>query len=64
MYLRNYGLGKPCFGKCIKMLVSEDLSTSNMLSGLKPCLNMHNSIFNRFIDTNEIYSEKFSLSDM
>ena len=39
--------------KCLKMLVSEDLSTSNMLNGLKQCLSLHSSCFNIFIDQNE-----------
>ena len=46
----NYGLRKMWFGKCLKMLVLEDLSTSNILNGLKHCLNLHRSNVNVFID--------------
>ena len=40
-------------GKCLKMLVSEDFSTDNMLNGFKHCLNLHSSTFNIVIDQNE-----------
>ena len=50
MYFRNYGLPKTWFGKCLKMLVSEDLLRSNRLNGLKHCLNLLKSTFNTFID--------------
>ena len=41
------------FGKCLKMLVSEALSTSNMLNGVRHCLNLYNSTFNILIDQYE-----------
>ena len=41
MYFRNYGLQNTWVGKCLKMLVSEDLLKSNMLNGLKHFLNLH-----------------------
>ena len=41
MYFRNHGLQNTWVGKCIKMLVSEDLLKSNMLNGLKHCLNLY-----------------------
>ena len=50
MYFQNYGLRKTWLGKCLKMLVSEGLWKSNMLNGLKLCLNLHNSNFIRFIE--------------
>ena len=50
MFLPNYELRKTSLGKCLKMLVSEDLSTSNMLTGLKHCLSLHSSFFNIFIN--------------
>ena len=50
MYFSNYGLRKMCLGKCLKMLVSEDFLTSNMLNGLKHSLNLHGSTVNKFID--------------
>ena len=50
MYLQNYGLRKTWLGKCLKELVSEDISTSNMLNGIKHCLNLNSTMFNVFID--------------
>ena len=47
---QKYGMKKTWLGKCLKMLVSEDLSTTNMLNGLKHYLNLHNISFNTFID--------------
>ena len=35
MYFRIYGLRKTLLNKCLKSLVLEDLSTSNMLKGTK-----------------------------
>ena len=53
MYFRNYGLQKTWSAKCLKMLVSEELLTSNMLNGLKHCLHLESSTFNIFIDQYE-----------
>ena len=50
MYFGNHGLQKRWLGKCLKMLGSEDLPTSNMLNGLKHCLNLPNSTFKTFYD--------------
>ena len=50
MYFGNHGLQKRWLGKCLKMLGSEDLPTSNMLNGLRHCLNLPNSMFNTFYD--------------
>ena len=36
--------------KCLKSLVSEDLSRSNMVNVPEHCWNLHNSIFIKFID--------------
>ena len=36
-------------GKCLKILVSEELST-NMLNGVKHCLNLHSRSFNISVD--------------
>ena len=53
MYFSNYGLRKMWLGKCLKMLLSEDFLTSNMLNGLKHSLNLHSSTVNKFIDQYE-----------
>ena len=37
MYLGSYGLRKPWLDKCLKSLVSEDLSKSYMVNGSKLC---------------------------
>ena len=50
IYFSNYNLRKTSLGKCLKMLVSEDLLASNILNCLKHCLNLHSSTFNIFID--------------
>ena len=60
MYFQNYGLRKRWLCKCLKMLVSEDVSTSNMLNGSKHCLNLHSSTFNIFIGKLTTYSLKKS----
>ena len=39
--------------KVSKRLASEDLSTSNMIKGLKHCLNLHSNNFNIYIDQYE-----------
>ena len=53
MYFPNYELRKTSSGKCLKMLFSEDLLTSNMLNGLKHCLALHSSTFKILIDQYE-----------
>ena len=50
MCFRNYGLQKSWLDKCLKMLVSQDLSISNMLNVLKHSLILHNSTFKIFVD--------------
>ena len=54
MYFQNFGLRKTWLEKYLKMLVSEDLSRSNMLNALKHCLNMHSSTFKIFFDQDEL----------
>ena len=53
MFLPNYELRETSLGKCLKMLFSEDFLTSNILNGLKHCLNLHSSTFNIFTDKYE-----------
>ena len=50
MYFQYYVLKKTWLRNYLKMLVSKDLSTSNMFNGAKHCLNLHSSTFNIFID--------------
>ena len=48
--VQYYVLRKAWLCKCLKVLFSEDLLTSNMLNGAKHCLNLHSSTFNIFTD--------------
>ena len=50
MYFRNYGFRKTLLDKCLKTRVSEDPSTSNMVSGIKQCVNVNDTYFSIFID--------------
>ena len=49
-YFQNHGLRKAWLQKFLKILVSENLLTGNMLKALKHCLNLNSSTFNIFID--------------
>ena len=67
MTLRNFALKKiqipkRKLDKCLKSLVSEDPSTSNMGDTPKHCWNVHHSIFIWFIDTLEVHWVRKSLS--
>ena len=65
MYWQNYGLRKVWLDRCLKSLVSDDLTTSHTVNGAKDCLNLYDSNLIIFIDQcegNRI--EKFSLSDI
>ena len=46
----NLGTPKTWLDKCLKTLLSEDPSRSNMGNGAKHCWNMKDSNFTRFID--------------
>ena len=46
MYFEYYRLRKTRLGKSLKILVSEELSTSNMFNGVKHSLNLHSRTFN------------------
>ena len=48
--VQYYVLRKTCLCKCLKVLVSGDLLTSNMSNGAKHCLNLNSSTFNIFTD--------------
>ena len=50
MYFRNYGLPKRWLDKCLKIPVSDDLSTSNMVNTTKHCCNFDDGTFTIFID--------------
>ena len=64
MYFRIYGLRKTWLDKCLKSLVSEDPSTSNMVNGSKNCSNLNGSTFIIFLITMKaIQLKKVSLSD-
>ena len=53
MYFRYHELRKTWLGKCLKILVSEDLLTSNMLNDVKHCLILHSRTFNTSVDKYE-----------
>ena len=50
MHFSTYGLGKKLLDKCLKSPCSEDLSTSNVLNGLKNCSELNGSTLTIFID--------------
>ena len=62
MYFCTYGLRKRWLDKCLKTIVSEDRSTSNMVNGPKHCWNLNGSTFTIFIDPCERNSDWKSLS--
>ena len=49
MYFLTYRLKKTCLDKCLKSLVSEDPSTSNMVKGTKKGSKLNNSTFTNFL---------------
>ena len=46
----NYGLRKTWLDNCLKIPVSEDHSTSNVIKGPKECCDMNDGTFTTFID--------------
>ena len=50
MYFGSYRLRKPWLDKCLKGLVSEDPSISNMVRGTKHCSSLNGTTFTKFID--------------
>ena len=64
MYYWTYGLQQTWLDKCLKSLVSEDPSTSNMLEGPKKCSKLNDSAFTIFIDLSKVNSGWKSLSEL
>ena len=62
MKFSTYGLKKKWLDKCLKSPVSEDPQTSNMVNGLKHCINLNGSTLTIFIDHFEGNSVAKSLS--
>ena len=50
MYFRNYGLRNTWLINCLERLVSEDLSSDNMINGSKKCFNLNSIRFGIFIN--------------
>ena len=50
MYLRKYEFQKTSLDKCLKSRVSEELSTSNMVNGIKQGWYMNETTFTIFVD--------------
>ena len=53
MYFSVYGLSKTGLDNCLRILVSEDLSTSNMVRAPKHFWNLNHGTFTSFIDPYE-----------
>ena len=54
MYLGNYGLEKTWLDQCLKSLVSEYPSKSNMVNDTKICSDLKDSNFTIFINHWEV----------
>ena len=63
MYFWTYGLRKTWLDKFVRIPVSEDPSTSNMVNGSKHYWNLNDSTFPIFIDPCERKSGWKSLSE-
>ena len=50
MYLINYGFWKLSLDKFLKIRVSGDPLTNNMVNGIKECLYLNDTTFIMFID--------------
>ena len=50
MYFRNCGLWKTWLDQCLKSVVSEYPSTSNMVNAPKHCSNLNDGTFSIFIE--------------
>ena len=50
MYFLNHELRKTLLDKYLKSRVSDDPSTSNMVNGIKQCVNVNDTTFTVFID--------------
>ena len=49
MYFLNYGLPKTWLDQCLKILLSEDPSKSNMVNALEHCSKLKDASFTIFI---------------
>ena len=58
MYFGNYGLPKTWLDQCLKSLVSECPSKSNMANARKHCSHLKHSSFTTFIDHWEVNCPK------
>ena len=54
MYIRNYGLPKTLLDQCLKSLVSENPTKSNMVNAPKNCSNLRDTSFTIFINHWEV----------
>ena len=65
MYFRNYGLPKTWLDECLKSLVSDDPTKSNMVNGPKHCANLKDTSLPYLLITGRsIVLQKISLSDV
>ena len=65
MYFRNYGLPKTWLDECLKSLVSDDPTKSNMVNGSKHCANLKDTSLPYLLITGRsIVLQKISLSDV
>ena len=65
MYFRNYGLPKPWLDECLKSLVSDDPTKSNMVNGPKHCSNLKDTSLPYLLITGRsIALQKVSVCDV
>ena len=65
MYFRNYGLPKTWLDQCLKSLVSEVPSKSNMVNAPKHCSNLKDASLPYLLITGKsIVLQKVSVSDV
>ena len=65
MYFRNYGLPKTLLDQCLKSLLSEDPTKSNMVNTPKHCSNLNNTSLPYLLITGKsIVLQKVSVSDI
>ena len=65
MYFRNYGLPKTWLDECLKSLVSDDSTKSNMVNGPKHCSNLKDTSLPYLLITGRsIALQKVSVSDV
>ena len=65
MYFWTFGLRKTWLDQCLKSLVSEESSTSNMVNGPKHCWNLNERTFTTFCQINSVgknLSERYAKS--